>query len=95
MSKWLYQTSDKQYAIEKYYNSEWKEIFGDDIVEYILCKYDKQLDKPGFSGYYSFRSEETFKDCINWLIKNKKITQEEYDEWVWKTVTDLDKFKEL
>ena len=102
MSNWLYQTPDKQYAIGKQNDPEWFKIFGDDVVEYLLCKYDKSLadwnkknPKSHLLDYYIFRSEETFKDCIDWLIKNKKITQEEYDEWIWKTVTDLDKLSKL
>jgi len=102
MTDWLYQTPDKEWAIDKNNDPEWHEIFGDDSVEYLICKHDESLadwnkknKKSYLSDYYIFRSEETFKDCINWLIKNKKITQEEYDEWVWKVVTDLDKLKKL
>ncbi len=84
--EWVYQTPDKQYVIQEQNDPEWKEIFGNDITEFLICKYDESLcnwnkKNPDvhFTDYYIFRSEETLKDCFEWLKKNNKISVEEME----------------
>jgi hypothetical protein len=92
MSNFIYQTPDKKYRIRTH-DTLWHEIFGDDIEEYLICKYDAQLDKPGFSGYFIFRSEQSLKDAFGWLLKKGKITKEEMKlhESLWGVALDTQK----
>jgi hypothetical protein len=84
MSNFIYQTPDKRYAVEEQNDPEWHSVFGDDAIEYLICKYDKSLaewnkknKKSHLSDYYIFRSEETLMKCFEWLVKKKIISQEE------------------
>jgi hypothetical protein len=86
---WLYQTPDKKYAICKSLDSMWTEIFGHDVVEYLICKFDKSLAEwanknptSKISDYFIFRSEETMTDCFRWLEKKGIITKQEADEQI-------------
>jgi len=97
MSNFIYQTPDKKYAIEEQDDPEWHMVFGDDITEYLILKYDKSLadwnkknKKSHLSDYYIFRAEETLKECFEWLLKKKIISQEEMKihESLWGVAID-------
>jgi adenine specific DNA methylase Mod len=76
----IYETRNKQYSIQKVESP----FLGTDISEYVIAKYDSMLHR--WNGFYVFRPEEKLEDCFNWLLKNNKISKEEYN-------LNLDKFK--
>ena len=71
MTTWVYQTPNKKYGIQKIDSP----FDGLDISEYVICKYDCKLSR--WDGFYIFGPEQKLKDCFDWLLKNKLISQEE------------------
>ena len=72
---WIYQSPDKKYGIKQQSDSDWEETFGVDPV-YLICKYYESLREYNlkteykiFSDYVIIQSEETLKDCFEWLLK--------------------------
>ena len=95
MSNFIYQNPDKKYRIQKQADPVWIEIFGEGSeLWHVLC-YDQRLCDSKFSstGYYILWSGESIKECFEYLVEHKTISQEEMKlhESLWGVALDTQK----
>lgn len=76
-SELFYETPNKQFRVHKCNNISWEEVFGVEIIIYLIYKIKPMIEDLNDSSYQLVHSTEKPETAFRWLRWNKIISSDE------------------